>query len=72
MPEYAPEGEWVSLDSSCLAAAMWDGVSSTLLLRFRSGRVYPYQDVDYDIWNDLYNADSHGRFYNQRIKGQFR
>jgi KTSC domain len=69
--DFAPEGRWVSLSSSVLSAALWEGTSETLLLRFNSGRTYPYHDVPYEVWDGLYNASSHGKYYNRFIKGQY-
>jgi KTSC domain len=46
--------------------------NGTLEVEFTSGRVYQYFDVPEHVFEELMRADSHGRFFNQQVRGQFR
>lgn len=63
--------QFMQLDSSNIAAAGYDDAERRLVLKFHSGSAYEYLDVDRSVFEELLSADSAGRFYNQRIKGQF-
>jgi hypothetical protein len=45
---------------------------STLEIMFTSGTVYQYFDVPEHVYDGLMNADSHGRFFNEQVRGHFR
>jgi hypothetical protein len=44
----------------------------TLEIEFVNGSVYQYFDVPEPIYQALLNADTHGGFFNQQIRGHFR
>lgn len=46
-----------------------DGV---LEIEFRNGAIYQYYDVQEHIFDELMQADSHGKYLAQNIKGYFR
>lgn len=66
------EPQWVPVASSNIDAVMYDEDSRTLSVRFRSGSVYSYADVDPQVADELVKAESPGRFFNQNIKGAYR
>ncbi len=45
--------------------------NSTLQVEFIAGGIYQYDNVPRGIYHDFLSADSHGRFFENRIKGQF-
>jgi hypothetical protein len=60
-----------AVESSNLAAIGYDGARKVLAVTFKSGDVFHYANVAPELALELYNAESKGRFYQQRIKGQF-
>ena len=57
------------VSSSNLSAIGYD--RGTMHIRFNSGGTYAYYDVPEDVYRDLMNADSKGRYFNYHIKGQY-
>lgn len=53
-------------------AVGYDPDRNLLQIEFKSGSVYQYEDVDVATWTALQASDSAGRFFNGRIKGQYR
>jgi hypothetical protein len=47
-------------------------VAGTLEVEFTSGRVYRYFGVARAVYDQLLRADSHGRFFNEHVRGHFR
>lgn len=58
--------------SSSIAAAGYDPGSRTLRIRFVGGAVYDYLHVPPQIFRDLLDASSKGRFVNWQVKPYFR
>lgn len=48
-----------------------DGKKGFFIIKTRKNREYIHADVPIEIWNQFKNANSFGRFYNQRIKGRY-
>jgi NAD kinase len=63
---------WLSLDSSVLAAAAYVSSERTLYLRFNSGEIYRYFDVPPEHYHKLLEADSQGRHFSYEIRDRFR
>jgi hypothetical protein len=42
-----------------------------LSIKFRSGKTYHYKEVPEDVVEAFTAADSHGKFFNEHIKGQY-
>jgi len=60
----------IPIDSSMIEAAAYDNDSKTLYLQYaNTGKVFAYEDVPEDIFQELLNADSVGRFVRSEIKG---
>lgn len=47
--------------------ASYDPLDRTLRIQFRNGRVYGYYEVPSNVWRDLKNVASTGRFINRRL-----
>ena len=58
--------------SSTIAAIGYDDRSRTLLVRFRRPReTYAYLEVDRPVFEGFLNAQSKGRYFNERIRDQY-
>lgn len=64
--------EWVSVDSSVFTSAAYNPDRRQLYLRFHSGKVYRYFEFPPDQYDEFMAADSKGRYFGTRIRGQFR
>lgn len=58
--------------SSNIASIGYDADSQTLEVEFLNGGVYQYFDVPQHIYDGIMNADSHGQYLAQNIKGAYR
>ena len=63
--------EWKQLASSNIDAMRYDPETQVLEVRFKSGKVYPYNGVDQATADGLEGAASPGSYFAQNIKGQF-
>lgn len=59
------------LVSSMMRSAGYDAISHVLEIEFSTGAVYQYVDVSPDVYRDLLDASSPGRFFHGRIRGAF-
>lgn len=59
------------VESSMFAAVAYDPVGSILELEFLNGRVYQYGDVPEEIYRELVDAESKGRYFQVYIEGQY-
>lgn len=59
------------VSSSALSSVGYDEVSATLELEFKSGSVYDYHGVPPDVFRELMDAESKGRFVTSNIKGRY-
>jgi catechol 2,3-dioxygenase-like lactoylglutathione lyase family enzyme len=61
----------VELESGLLVSAEYDALTQRLTVEFRSGKRYAYQAVPCQTFDDLLNAESRGRFFNEQIRDRF-
>lgn len=61
----------VLLRSTNLRAAEYDSVTQVLTIEFQSGAVYAYRGVPHNVYAGLLQAASHGRYFNQWVKGRY-
>ena len=61
----------IALHSSLLRAATYQAPLAQLDLEFVSGAVYRYLSVPAHIYQDLLQAESHGRYFNCHIRNRF-
>ncbi len=59
----------VAVDSSNLEAVGY--ASRWLIIKFKTGGIYAYQDVPPATYEAFARAESKGKFYHQQIKGKF-
>ena len=59
------------LESTVLAAAVYDPLAHRLWLEFRSGPVYCYSDVPPTVYQGMIEAPSKGAYFNGSIRGRF-
>jgi len=60
------------VSSSNIASIGYDESTSTLEIEFLNSSIYQYFDVPQHIYQGLIQADSHGQFLAQNIKGVYR
>ena len=63
--------EWTEVESSNIAAIGSEVGKLDLYVRFNSGSEYVYHDVPEEVVQDFLDADSKGKFLNERIKGKY-
>ena len=61
----------VLLNSTNLSEVAYHNQSRIMEITFNSGHIYRYTAVPEMVFQDLINAPSAGRFYNQFIRGRF-
>ena len=61
--------EWKLVESSNVATIGYDEETNELHVQFKSGAEYIYSDVPQDVVQEFLDADSKGKFLNERIKG---
>jgi len=61
--------EWIGVDSSNLESVGYVKTTRTMYIRFRSGKIYSYHDVEEVVFNELVGAESVGKFFNEFIRG---
>ena len=60
------------IDSSNLASIGYDAKNKILEIEFNHGGVYQYFDVPQDVYDELMNADSYGKYFVHNIKNNYR
>ena len=60
-----------SVESSNLASIGYDTENEILEVEFKHGGVYQYFDVPENVFEELMNADSHGRYFVHNIKDDY-
>ena len=59
------------VESSSLKSIGYDRKTRTLEIEFANGGVYRYEDVPAELWTELRQSASKGRFFQQRIRDHF-
>ncbi len=60
-----------SVDSSSIASIGYDKKSKILEIEFKHGGIYQYMDVPVEIYEELMNADSHGKYFSANIRNDY-
>lgn len=60
---------WLELDSSLVSAIRHDGLD--LFIRFKNGTIGRYKGVPDDVYAQMMNAPSAGKYFLAYIKGQY-
>jgi hypothetical protein len=63
------EGKMINVDieSSNLTSASYDTEASTLTVTFKSGGIYEYEKVPWDVFTKLRMSESQGKFFSNNI-----
>lgn len=59
-------------NSSSISSAEYDTVDNVLSVTFNSGKTYRYADVPKEIYQELIEARSAGKFFQSYIKAQYK
>jgi hypothetical protein len=59
------------VESSNLASIGYDAENEILEVEFNHGGIYQYFDVPENVYEELMNADSHGRYFVHNIKDDY-
>ncbi|PSQ70958.1 MAG: KTSC domain-containing protein [Bacteroidetes bacterium QH_9_67_14] len=60
-----------TVESSMIHAAGYDAEGRELEVVFNSGKVYRYRDVDEDVFEELLDAESKGRYMQAHVIGVY-
>ncbi len=60
--------EWQEVESSSLKAIAYDKETETLGIKFNNGGIYHYFDVSMEVYQELLNAESLGRYFLYNIR----
>jgi len=60
-----------TVESSNLASIGYDAANEILEIAFNHGGVYQYFGVPKNVYEELMNADSHGRYFVHNIKDDY-
>lgn len=63
--------EMIPVDSTDLEEIGYDADTNTLVIEFKRGNVYKYNDVPQAVYDGLMSADSVGKYFNQFIKRNY-
>lgn len=58
-------------DSTMIKKAVYNFTTNTLKVEFKSGALYEYQNVDPLMYDEFCNAESQGKFFNEKIKNNY-
>lgn len=59
-------------NSTSLNSAEYDAIDKILTVTFNSGSSYRYADVPKEVYQELIEAKSAGKFFQAYIKGQYK
>lgn len=60
-----------SVESSNLSSIGYDAENEILEVEFNHGGVYQYFDVPLNVYKELINADSHGKYFAANIRNEY-
>ena len=61
-----------AVDSSNLHSVGYDPNSQILEVAFLNGRIYQYENVPQEVYQNLMNAPSHGSYFHHHIRTTYR
>lgn len=64
--------KWERVESSVIDEIAYHPMARVLEIKFKNGRVYTYMSVPPETYQNLKNAESKGRFFNEHIKHDYR
>ncbi|MCK5601397.1 KTSC domain-containing protein [Candidatus Pacearchaeota archaeon] len=63
--------EMIDVQSSNLSQVGYDAETQTLGIVFKSGVLYHYENVPQEVFDELIEASSAGRYFNTQIRNSF-
>jgi len=60
-----------AIESSSLRSLGYDPATQTLEVEFRSGGVYRYEGVPFQVYSDLRDSESPGRTFTRQIRNSY-
>lgn len=60
------------VESSNLASIGYNAENEILEIEFNHGGVYQYFDVPLDVYEELMNAESHGKYFSANIRNDYK
>lgn len=60
-----------AVESTTMRSVGYDSTQQILEVEFTSGAVYQYLDVPAAVFDELMNAESKGRYFNQEIRDDY-
>lgn len=60
-----------AVESSNLASVGYDEREEILEIEFQHGAVYQYFDVPKKVYEELMNAESHGKYFSAHIRNEY-
>jgi hypothetical protein len=63
--------EMIDVQSSNLSQVGYDPETRTLAIVFKKGDLYHYDDVPPEVFDELMEAPSTGRYFSQHIRNSF-
>ena len=58
-------------DSSAIVSGFYNQHTKQLGIRFKSGNLYGYSDVEESVWRGFADAESQGKYFNDHIRGRY-
>tara|TARA_Y100000389_G_C17468696_1_gene528185 strand:- start:1594 stop:1842 length:249 start_codon:yes stop_codon:yes gene_type:complete len=65
------KNETISHKSSTIKESVYDYDDLKLSIKFKSGAIYTYEDVEEDVYKDFKDSESKGAFLAKKIKGNY-
>jgi len=62
---------FLEVESSNIEAVHYDLMNKELYVKFTSGSIYSYQNVEHHVYDSLVNADSIGKFFGKEIRNEY-
>lgn len=59
------------VESEAIAEIAYDAQTSTMFVRFAHGGWYSYFAIPERVYDDFLTAESHGRFFHDRIRDHY-
>ncbi len=60
-----------TVESSNLASIGYDSENEILEIEFNHGGIYQYFDVPHNVYEELMNAESHGKYFSANIRNNY-
>lgn len=71
LPSVPERVEMLPVDSLMANALGYDAENHILQVEFNNGAVYQYTGVESEIWDELQETDSIGKYFNHEIRGNY-